>query len=270
MTSPVLAGPISDCCVQSVKHEGQALGKTIEIAGVSTYLSEPSTQTQRGVKKVVLFFPDVFGPFYLNNQLTQDYFASQGFHVLGIDYFFGDPVYIHTEADFDRQTWVEKSIRQAKETVPKWIDAVLQLYGSEAKYSAVGEQTTFFLKWKINVMDSDIGYCFGGPYALAAAERDQIVSVAFAHPSRLTEDHFKTLTKPLLIAAAEIDNAFPAASRRRAIDILTEKKATFHLQLFSGVVHGFATKGDPNIENSRWAKEEAARSIINWFIRFSK
>lgn len=49
----------------------------------------------------------------------------------------------------------------------------------------------------------------------------------------------------------EIDNALPAASRRRAIDILTENKATFHLQLFSGVAHGFATKGDPNVENSR-------------------
>lgn len=83
-----------------------------------------------------------------------------GFYVLGIDYFFGDPVYIHTEADFDRRTWVEKSILQAKEAVPKWIDAVLQLYGAylaifgilgcktliagpEAKYSAVGKRITF-------------------------------------------------------------------------------------------------------------------------------
>ena len=53
-----------------------------------------------------------------------------GFHVLGIDYFFGDPIYIHTEAEFDRPTWVEKSIRQAREVVPKWIDAVLELYGA--------------------------------------------------------------------------------------------------------------------------------------------
>lgn len=83
MTSPVLAGPIGDCCVQSVKHEGQAAGRTIQIAGVQTYLSEPSAQSRGGGKKVVLFFPDVFGPFYLNNQLTQDYFASQGKFIHG-------------------------------------------------------------------------------------------------------------------------------------------------------------------------------------------
>jgi dienelactone hydrolase len=48
---------------------------------------------------------------------------------------------------------------------------------------------------------------------------------------------------------AEIDNAFPSESRRRAVDILIERKATFHLQLFSGVAHGFATRGDIDIEN---------------------
>jgi hypothetical protein len=71
---------------------------------------------------------------------------------------------------------------------------------------------------------------------------------------------------------------------------LIETKATYHIQLFSGVQHGFATKGDPTVENSRtwafieksttinssgnlqpgWAKEQAARSVIEWFHRFNK
>jgi hypothetical protein len=70
---------------------------------------------------------------------------------------------------------------------------------------------------------------------------------------------------------------------------LEEFKATYHVQIFSGVAHGFGTRGDPDVENSRmfykpwnfprlslvadlilgWAKEKSAQGIIEWFIRFS-
>jgi hypothetical protein len=114
-------------------------------------------------------------------------------------------------------------------------------------------------------------------------------SAAFAHPAKLTEDHFKKLEStthllsklllltndmaifraftplmrrcvkppPLVIFhlrviqssldALETDFTFPTESRRRAEDILIETKATYHIQLFSGVNHGFATRGDPAI-----------------------
>jgi dienelactone hydrolase len=62
---------------------------------------------------------------------------------------------------------------------------------------------------------------------------------------------------------SETDRRFPTESRRRAEDILIETKATYHIQLFSGVQHGFATKGDPTVENSRtWAFIEKS-TIIN-------
>ena len=49
----------------------------------------------------------------------------------------------------------------------------------------------------------------------------------------------------------ETDHTFPKESRRRAEDILEEVKATYHVQIFSGVTHGFGTRGDPEVENSR-------------------
>ena len=49
----------------------------------------------------------------------------------------------------------------------------------------------------------------------------------------------------------ETDKTFPKESRRRAEDILEEVKATYHVQIFSGVTHGFGTRGDPEVENSR-------------------
>lgn len=135
-------------CFTGVKHSGDPVGKTVTIADVPTYVSEPTTSVA-GPKKVVIFFADVYGPFYLNNQLLQDYFASHGssidsascilwvnsdwlwlgFTVLGIDYFLGDPVHIHTEEGFDRNAWIDKSRAKANEITPKWLEEIRKQYG---------------------------------------------------------------------------------------------------------------------------------------------
>ena len=47
----------------------------------------------------------------------------------------------------------------------------------------------------------------------------------------------------------EDDFTFPLPARRRAEDILVERKRTYHIQVFSGVKHGFAVRCDPNVEN---------------------
>ncbi|KAJ2925347.1 hypothetical protein H1R20_g11747, partial [Candolleomyces eurysporus] len=278
-SSPVLAGPITEHCIEGAKHAGEPVGTNVTIANVPTYLSEPTTPPSDEKKKVLLFFSDIYSPFYVNNQLLQDYFASEGafgafpiplstgrgvrnisrltefwagFNVVGIDYFFGDPVQAHDgEPGFNMTAWFNKSRAQAERALPGWIEAVRTKYGADAKYAAVG-------------------YCFGAPYALEISATDKVVAGAFAHPSGLVEAHFSNLTKPLLLSCAETDSAFPTANMRRAVDILAGKKATYHLQVFSGVSHGFATRADPNDANAVWAKEESARSVVGWFNRFSK
>jgi dienelactone hydrolase len=49
----------------------------------------------------------------------------------------------------------------------------------------------------------------------------------------------------------ETDSTFSLPARRRAEDILIAAKATYHIQVFSGVAHGFAVRGDPENENDR-------------------
>ncbi|KAL0571465.1 hypothetical protein V5O48_010501 [Marasmius crinis-equi] len=246
----VLAGPpTSDCCVTGVKHTGTPVGKRTAIADVPTYISEP--KEVQGIKRVILFYSDVWGPFHLNNQLIQDYFAENGFIVVGIDYFLGDPVHLHdNEQGFDRDAWFAKSRAQAERLIPSWLEAVKQKFGTSAKYSAVG-------------------YCFGGPYAMEIAASDFAVAAAFAHPAALNENHFRKVKKPLFLSCAEDDFTFPLASRRRAEDILVEMKAKYTIQVFSSVSHGFAVRGDPQVGDTRWAKEESARGIVEWFKRFS-
>lgn len=47
-------------------------------------------------------------------------------------------------------------------------------------------------------------------------------------------------------ASAEVDHTFPLEFRRKAEDIMIEIKATYHIQVFSGVAHGFALRGNVN------------------------
>ncbi|KAF9042292.1 dienelactone hydrolase [Panaeolus papilionaceus] len=235
---------------QAVQHTGEPKGRNITIAGVETYLAEPPLGTA-GPKKVILFFPDVFGPFSTKAQLLQDYFASQGFYVLGLDYFFGDPIQRHSkESNFNRDAWFSKSRELSEKAIPRWVEAVRDMYGVDAKFCAVG-------------------YCYGGPYVLQAATTNDVVAAAFAHPTALRGDDFRNLKKPLLLSCAEIDNTFPADKRRQAEDILREINATYLIQVYSGVSHGFATRGDPAVEISRWAKEHCAKSVVEWFKRFT-
>ncbi|KAF9235043.1 dienelactone hydrolase family-domain-containing protein [Melanogaster broomeanus] len=249
--SSTLAGPPGECCFTSVKHSGTPVGRVEELGGLNTYISEPPASVATGThKKVMLFLADVYSPLYLNNKLLQDYFASCGFIVLGPDYFFGDTAANHVH-DANRAGWIEGSRQPAINAFPKWLDAVKATYGTETtKYCAVG-------------------YCFGAPFVLDLAADGFLVAGAIAHPAFLEESHFEKLTAPLLLSCAEVDFTFGLEARRRAEDIMVGRKSTYHFQVFSGVQHGYAVRGDPNKPQERWAKEESARGIKEWFSRFA-
>ncbi|KAH8113618.1 alpha/beta-hydrolase [Phellopilus nigrolimitatus] len=253
MTDKVLAQAPGDDCCKGVKHTGEPKGTIEKIAGLDTYIATPSyLAAGQPAKGVILFYADVFGPLFINNKLIQDYFADQGFIVVGIDYFLGDPIHIHNdEPGFDRPAWMAKSQAQAREHEPKWFEAIKNRFGQEMKYTAVG-------------------YCFGAPFVCESGASGKVVAGAIAHPAFLNESHFRNMSVPLLLSCAEIDHTFPIEFRRRAEDVLVEDGRNYHFQVFSGVKHGFAVRGDPDVENERWAKEESARSIVGWFERFSK
>lgn len=64
--------------------------------------------------------------------------------------------------------------------------------------------------------------------------------------------------EPLFLSCAEVDHTFDSHSRQRALEILQTEKKPYHLQLFSGVEHGFALRGD--LENPY---ERQLPSLIN-------
>lgn len=238
-----------DCCIKTVEHSGTARGTIEEIAGVRTYISRPENLGES--RKIILFFADVYGPFFLNSQLIMDYWASNGYLVLALDYFEGDPVQNHLskvgpnykiEVDF-----VPGKMIRAKQITPPWIDAVKEQFG------------TSDTKWVT------VGYCFGAPFVMDCVATDWISAGAFGHPAVLNENHFRNMKQPLLLSCAEVDHTFPLEFRRKAEDILVEKKATYHIQVFSGVSHGFALRGNVNDPVAKWAKEQSAETIMKWF-----
>ncbi|KAF5352120.1 hypothetical protein D9757_013275 [Collybiopsis confluens] len=180
--------------------------------------------------KILIFLADVWGPFYQSNALLQDFFAQ-------------------SEEGFDRMKWIGEMHKIAKGVVPKWWEAVKEKYGTDAKYIVSG-------------------YCFGAAYTMDLAADNAIVAASIAHPAFLNEDHFRKITKPLMLSCAETDHTFPLPSRRIAEDILIEHKRQYYFQVFSGVAHGFASRGDPNISDERWGREQSAQGISGWFHRF--
>lgn len=58
--------------------------------------------------------------------------------MLGVDYFFGDPVHIHTEDGFNREAWMAKSKKQAQDAFPGWLKAVKETYGFPLPSTSVG------------------------------------------------------------------------------------------------------------------------------------
>lgn len=80
--------------------------------------------------------------------------------------------------------WKRKHIAFADVTVPRWVDVVKKVYGSE---------TTKF---------ACVGYCFGAPYVCEELAKDTVTVGAFAHPAFLKEHHFanlKSKTRPKLL-----------------------------------------------------------------------
>ncbi|KAI0066731.1 alpha/beta-hydrolase [Artomyces pyxidatus] len=250
--SSAMSSP-GDCCIKTVQHTGDPRGVEETIGGVNTYVARPPGEQQDHYDRIILYFANVYGPLYINNRLLMDFFSSQGYLVLGVDYFQGDDIsFSASKAEFDFMEWIMLKRASANELVPIWIAAVKSRYGhQETRYAA-------------------LGYCFGAQDVINCVSSDWLAAGAMAHPSFLREEHFKTVKKPLFFSCAQLDEFFPMALRHRAEEKLSETRTEHHFQIFSDVEHGFAVRGDPDVPLEVWAKEQSASSIANWFDRFCK
>lgn len=100
--------------------------------------------------------------------------------------------------------------------------------------------------------------------------------------------HSDKAPEPLYLSCSEVDHTFGKEARNEAVDLLQAGSKTYHLQLFSGVEHGFALRGnvddpyesesslshvpsmsfrtdDLNRAAAEWVKEQSLKGIVAWF-----
>lgn len=107
--STQLAGNVSDCCVVGFQHEGTAKGSIIQIAGFPTYIASPAKDNE-GPKKVILFLADIYSPLHLNNQLIQDFYATQGLYIHNI-------LFLPLKQTADHATIFVQDLRYSAQTI---------------------------------------------------------------------------------------------------------------------------------------------------------
>ena len=112
-----------------------------------------------------------------------------------------------------------------------------------------------------------VGYCFGAKGVVHGLAEGGGIDVGYvAHPSFVAAEDMRAIKRPLSIAAAETDAIFPEEKRHETEKILKELKSVpYQINLFSGVDHGFAVRGDPNKKDTRFAKEQAFLQAVNFF-----
>ncbi|CRG87039.1 hypothetical protein PISL3812_04053 [Talaromyces islandicus] len=237
--------PPGACCYQGVKHEGQAAGSISTLNDFEIYTSYPA---DKSTENAILFLTDVIGHRFINAQLIADQFAANGYFVIMPDIFHGDPVQLNKPAGFDIGKW---KLNHGTEKIDPIVEACVQELRTKYNTKKIGA----------------VGYCFGAKYVVRHLhpEQGKIDAGYLAHPSFVDADEFKALTGPVAISAAETDAIFPAEKRHESESILKELGTPYQINLYSGVEHGFAVRGDPKNPVARYAKESAFLQAVQWF-----
>ncbi len=209
----------------------------------------PADQRHEGVG--LIYIPDVIG-IWKNSQLVVDQLAANGYYTIMPDVFNGDPCSLNPAEGFDIMKWLAHGTGGDNPHTPEAVDPII-----EATIRTLKDQHGL-------TRIGALGYCFGAKYVVRHYKSG--IDVGFmAHPSFVTEDELAAIGGPLSIAAAETDRMLPADKRHQSEEILKKTGQPYQINLYSGVAHGFAVRGDTSKKIERYAKEQAFFQALQWF-----
>ncbi|RSL94147.1 hypothetical protein CDV31_014427 [Fusarium ambrosium] len=242
--------PPAACCATGTLHQGTPRGTMVKIDGkIDSYLAKPSTQT----RTAILYIPDIVG-IWQNSKLMADAFAEQGYACLVVDIFNGDPAPLNMPDGFDIMAWLTTGSQGNNPHTQEAIDPIV--------VSAIN-----YLRSLVGITQiGAVGYCLGAKYVIRHY-KDGIDCGFIAHPSFVEEQELSAVDGPLSIAAAEHDDIFTVEKRHESEAILSKSKNDWQINLFSGVHHGFAVRGDMSDRKQRFAKDQAFNQAVAWFNR---
>lgn len=241
-TTTMASNPPGECCTSCNIHEGTPFGKYETVHGLDTYVVGDSSS------RLIVILTDIFGYKLNNTLLLADQFSKAGYKVLIPDILKNDPFDSGKE---DLQSWFPRHVPDITKPI---VDGFLKALREE-----VGK----------NVFIGAVGYCFGAKYAVQHIAEDGVVDVAaIAHPSFVSIEEVAAIKKPIIISAAQTDQIFTTELRHETEAKLVEIGARFQIDLFSGVEHGFAVRGDILNPAVKYSKEKTLADQIKFFSLF--
>ncbi|WPK24046.1 hypothetical protein PUMCH_001301 [Australozyma saopauloensis] len=238
--------PAGKCCTITHNHSGTPIGQLETKFGLNTYVTGLENPTDR----VLVILTDIFGHKYQNTQLIADQFAKAGkYQVYVPDILHDDPF----DASLGMDAFPEWKSRHDFDEISSSVDAYLKELRSSLAPGFLG----------------GVGYCLGAKFVIPnLSENGSFDAGAVAHPSFVDIESVAAIKKPIVISAAESDYIFPPELRHATEAKLAEIGARYQLDLFSGVSHGFACRGDLTQPVVKYAADKAFLDQIQWFSLF--
>ncbi|KIY03553.1 uncharacterized protein Z520_00244 [Fonsecaea multimorphosa CBS 102226] len=241
------------CCFKGFKHEGEATGQIEQWNYFEVYVKYPENKS---TEKAILFLTDIIGHRSINSQLMADQFAANGYFVVMPDLFYGDAIELNKVGELDIAKWfVGGYSAKGIGHDPTTVDPIIETCLSEMR-----------LKHHCKKIGA-VGYCFGAKYVVRYLRPDQAkIDVGYgAHPSHIAKDELEGIKGPFAIAAAENDHVFPPEKRHESEEILKSSGLPYQINLYGGVAHGFAVRGDLKDRTQLYAKEASFLQALQWF-----
>lgn len=205
----------------------------------------PADKAHNGT--AIVLIADIWG-IWANSKLIADQLAANGYTTLIPDLFNGDTFV----AGQDVLRWIQSGTDGKTPHTVEAVDPII-VAGIRALKETYGATQI-----------GAVGYCFGAKYVVRHFHNGIDVGYV-AHPSFVERDELAAITGPLSIAAAETDSIFPTEKRHESETILQGTKQPYQINLYSGVEHGFAVRGDVSVKVQRFAKEAAFFQAVTWF-----
>ncbi|QKX63376.1 uncharacterized protein TRUGW13939_10546 [Talaromyces rugulosus] len=208
------------------------------------YFAYPKTANP---KKAIILITDVFG-IVSNSQLLADDFARNGYLAVIPDILNNDSINFGDwgTSRVNFPAWIAK---HGPETVEPAIEATIKHLREELGVEKIGTA----------------GYCYGGRFVVSFLKNGKTDAGYTAHPTAIQTGQLAAIEKPLSIAAAEIDTVWPTEHRHEAEGILSKTGQPYQINVYGGVQHGFAARGDMSNAHLKTSKELAFLQALNWF-----
>ncbi|KAF2141872.1 uncharacterized protein K452DRAFT_318804 [Aplosporella prunicola CBS 121167] len=267
---------VSSCCLSGKIQSGQPRGYVKDIAGLTTYISEPENGK---TTKTIIFLVDIFGYEFPNVRLLADNYAKAGFYCYIPDVHQADSLPIEFLQTVEPQLPQREqmgvldkaaSTAQTGATLGPWL---IRHREAVSKPLIDGFINTVRMIPGTDKVGA-IGFCWGGRYAILSAhssEPGKGVDAAYAcHPSLVAiPGDFDPVVKPLSLALGDKDSLLDQKQVEQIQELMGKKTEVPHeIKIYHDQVHGFALRGDWNNENDKKAMDDAEKQGIEWFKKY--